>query len=135
LLRTEFRHLDRPLRVLHTLGLRAAESPARARRPSLRTIVANSHRDVAEWLPNQHLNLAEVWQRVDASGVDRHWAYTAGVSRLSCSFCPLASRRDLLTACRLRPELASRYAALEAHIGHRFQQRASMAELITQAGA
>lgn len=134
LLRTEFRHLDRPLRVLHTLGVRAAESPTRARRPALRPIVTNSRREVAEWLPIQHLTLAEVWQRVDASGVERHWAYSAGSTRLSCSLCPLASRHDLLTACRLRPELANRYAQLEAHIGHRFQHRTSIAELIRQAG-
>lgn len=130
LLRTDFRHLDRPLRVLNCLGMRAAESPARARRTPLRTMVTNSRRQVTEWLPVHGWTLAQVWARVDASGIDRHWAYSAGMSRLSCSLCPLASRRDLLTACRLRPDLAAIYADLEARIGHRFQHTTSMRDLI-----
>ncbi|WP_306211063.1 phosphoadenosine phosphosulfate reductase domain-containing protein [Actinoplanes sp. RD1] len=133
LLRGEFRHLDRPLRVLSALGLRAAESPTRARRPRLRTSTRNRAREVTEWLPIHDWTIDQVWNTVNATGIPRHWAYTAGMSRLSCSICPLASRRDLVLACQLRPQLARQYAALEDAIGHRIQNRTSMHQLIAQA--
>ena len=40
------------------------------------------------------------------------------MSRLSCSFCILASRADLRRAAELRPDLYRRYAELEQRIGH-----------------
>ena len=40
------------------------------------------------------------------------------MSRLSCSFCILASRADLRRAADLRPDLYHTYAALERRIGH-----------------
>ena len=40
------------------------------------------------------------------------------MSRLSCSFCILASRADLRRAAELRPDLYRTYAALERRIGH-----------------
>ena len=40
------------------------------------------------------------------------------MSRLSCVFCILASRGDLVTAARLQPRLYDRYVALERRIGH-----------------
>ena len=40
------------------------------------------------------------------------------MSRLSCSFCVLASRYDLSRAAELRPNLYRRYGALEERIGH-----------------
>ena len=49
-----------------------------------------------------------------------HWAYAAGMSRLSCSFCILASRADLRRAARLRPGLYREYVAPERRIGHTF---------------
>ena len=53
-----------------------------------------------------------------AAGQSPHWAYAAGMSRLSCSFCILASRADLRRAAELRPGLYGVYAALEKRIGH-----------------
>lgn len=45
-------------------------------------------------------------------------AYAVGMSRLSCSFCILASRADLRRATELRPDLYRTYAELERRIGH-----------------
>ena len=40
------------------------------------------------------------------------------MSRLSCSFCILASRSDLRRAAELRPGLYRQYVDLESRIGH-----------------
>jgi hypothetical protein len=40
-----------------------------------------------------------------------------------------ASRKDLVRAAQLRPELAAEYAELEAQIGHRFRNDLSMADI------
>jgi hypothetical protein len=55
------------------------------------------------------------------------------MSRLSCRFCVLASRSDLVCSARLNPELAQRYATVEAQTGHRFRMDLSMAEVIAEA--
>ena len=47
--------------------------------------------------------------------------------------CVLASRSALVRAAQLQPELAARYAAVEAEIGHRFRVDVSMAEIIAEA--
>ena len=52
------------------------------------------------------------------AGQSPHWAYAAGMSRVSCSFCILASRADLRRAAELRPDLYRSYAELEKRIGH-----------------
>ena len=45
----------------------------------------------------------------------------------------LASRTDLVCSARLNPELADRYADVEARTGHRFRKDLSMAEIIADA--
>ncbi|MGV7451230.1 hypothetical protein PJH53_29300, partial [Mycobacterium kansasii] len=66
-------------------------------------------------------------------GTRPHPAYQAGMSSLSCRFCVLASRADLVCSARLNPELAQRYAAVEHQTGHRFRLDLSMAEVIAEA--
>ena len=65
--------------------------------------------------------LAQEWERIAAAGTRLHEAYTAGMSRLSCRFCVLSSRADLVCSARLNPDLADRYAEVERRIGHRFR--------------
>jgi 3'-phosphoadenosine 5'-phosphosulfate sulfotransferase (PAPS reductase)/FAD synthetase len=131
----ELGDLDRPARVLNCLGLRAAESAARGKRPALTRDqgASSGRRHVDTWLPIQHWSTAQVWQRIHASGVPYHPAYDAGMSRLSCSLCVLGSRADLIRAAQLRPELARRYADLEERIGHGFRADVSMADIIAAA--
>ncbi|MCE7010477.1 hypothetical protein LWC34_47900 [Kibdelosporangium philippinense] len=45
----------------------------------------------------------------------------------------MTSRKDLVRAAQLRPELAAEYAELETEIGHRFRNDMSMADIITAA--
>lgn len=127
--------LGRPVRILNCLGLRAQESPARAKKvafsPDARA--TNGKRSVDRWLPIHSWTEAEVWARISASGVRHHPAYDLGMPRLSCCFCILASKSALVLAAKLNPGLAEEYRAVEVRIGHRFRNDLSMADIISAA--
>ena len=57
------------------------------------------------------------------------------MTRLSCRFCVLASRADLICSARLNPELAQRYVDVETRIGHRFRTDLTIAEVVAAASA
>ena len=126
----------RPARLLSAIGIRAAESRARAKKPVLARDQAAStgRKEVTVWYPILRLSTDQVWQSIERSGAPSHPAY-AFVSRLSCRLCPLASRRDLLVSARLNPEKADEYADVEAEIEHRFRNDWSMAQIIEEAQA
>ena len=107
-------------RIVNAMGMRAAESPARSRLVPWRRSERNSRagREWYDWLPVHGLERAEVFRVIRDAGQAPHWAYAAGMSRLSCSFCILASRADLCRAAELRPRLYRQYVALERRIGH-----------------
>ena len=102
------------------MGMRAEESPARARKAPWRRNdrMSVAGREVFDWLPVFDLSTEDVFRVIRNAGQSPHWAYAAGMSRLSCSFCILASRADLRRAAELRPDLYRTYAALERRIGH-----------------
>jgi 3'-phosphoadenosine 5'-phosphosulfate sulfotransferase (PAPS reductase)/FAD synthetase len=106
--------------VVNCMGIRAAESPARSKqqpfRPDKRNSVAG--REVYDWLPIFDLSTADVFAAIKEAGQEPHPAYAAGMSRLSCVFCIMASRSDLRTAATLKPDLYRRYVDLEKRIGH-----------------
>lgn len=126
---------DRPVRLLNIMGLRAEESAARSRRTpyAANEAASNGRRLVDDWYPIFDWPVAKVWQRIAAAGTRPHPAYAHGMSRLSCRFCVLASRADLVCSARLNPELAARHAAVEAETGHRFRADLSMAQVIAEA--
>ena len=107
-------------RIVSAMGMRAEESAARARklpwRRNDRMSVAG--RQVYDWLPIFELSQRQVFDIIRDAGQSPHPAYAMGMSRLSCVFCIMASRADLRTAARLRPELYRQYADLERRIGH-----------------
>lgn len=131
--------LDRPARILNCMGFRREESPARRKKDPLRYDAPASGkgtvRQVDEWLPILEWELHQVWARIEEAGTRYHPAYDAGMPRLSCSFCVLASRGALVRAAQLRPALAAEYAAVEVRIGHRFTDAFSIAEVIAEAEA
>jgi 3'-phosphoadenosine 5'-phosphosulfate sulfotransferase (PAPS reductase)/FAD synthetase len=132
------RRLGRPVRILNCLGIRAAESPARAARHPFKHLEAkvgwsNTLRHVDEWLPIFTWEEADVWDRIRQSGVPHHPAYDMGMPRLSCSFCVLAGKNALVKAAQLRPGLAQEYLALERRMDHRFKDELSMADIIAAA--
>lgn len=115
-------HLGRRVRVLNCLGIRAAESPARAKKiPLGPDSASNGKREVVRWLPIFTWSTEQVWARIKASGVKHHPAYDKGMSRLSCCFCVLASDRDLKIAAAHNPELYQEYLAVEERIGKTFK--------------
>lgn len=129
--------IDRQARVLNCLGLRAEESSGRAKKPvvAVDSGATSGRRLVTTWHPILHWSEGEVWNRIRRSGVPYHPAYDQGMRRLSCSFCVLASKDDLVTAAGLRPDLAQEYVELEAEIDHRFRADMSMADIVEFAAA
>ena len=107
-------------RLVNAMGLRADESAARARKTPWKRSDRNSRagRTWFDWLPIFDLSTDDVFRIIHDAGQSPHWAYAAGMSRLSCSFCILASRADLRRAAELRPGLYREYVDLERRIGH-----------------
>lgn len=126
---------DATIRILNCLGIRAQESPARAKKVpfGLDRPASNGRRHVDRWLPIFEWTEEQVWDLIHESGVPYHPAYDAGMPRLSCVFCVLAGERELVLAARLNPDLAQRYVSLEERIGHTFQNKRSMAEIVAKA--
>jgi 3'-phosphoadenosine 5'-phosphosulfate sulfotransferase (PAPS reductase)/FAD synthetase len=121
----------RVCRILNCLGLRAEESPARARRLpfGLNETASNGRRIVHDWLPLHSWTIGQVWARIRASGVPHHPAYDLGMPRLSCCFCIFSPRSALLLAGKHNPELLAEYVAVEKQIGHRFRKELALAEV------
>jgi DNA sulfur modification protein DndC len=101
--------------IVNCMGMRGEESSSRAKLTTFKLSTKNSvaGRTWYEWLPIHDMTTVEVFETIRAAGQEPHWAYKAGMSRLSCCFCIMASRSDLETAARLKPELARRYADTE----------------------
>ena len=133
---------DRPVRILSVFGFRAEESRDRALHAPFRYDESSSNtlRHVDEWSPIHAWSTAEVKDYVDATGVAHHRAYDgedgtpwAGVSRLSCRFCILASKRDLRIAARHDPQEADRIIGIERRINHTFRPNQSLEAILNSA--
>jgi 3'-phosphoadenosine 5'-phosphosulfate sulfotransferase (PAPS reductase)/FAD synthetase len=135
-LAAEFAHEDgSPVRILNCLGIRAQESSARAKKASWSVESSNSKRHVDRWLPIFDWSASQVWATIKASGLRYHQAYDQGMERLSCVFCPLASKADLVIAATHNPALAETYAAIERKVGWKFTQALSIQDIIDAAEA
>lgn len=123
----------RPVRVLNCVGLRAAESPGRAKRPRLvrdkKASGQGTRKIVDVWLPVHDLNEEEVWALHDHSGVRRHPAYAAGLPRASCILCIFAPEAALMRAGRANRAVLREYVALEQEIGHKFRLHLPLAQI------
>ncbi|WHT23566.1 phosphoadenosine phosphosulfate reductase family protein [Crossiella sp. CA-258035] len=146
--------LNRRVRLLHCLGLRAEESPARARRvpfgpdpanwrlpPKKATATTSGRaglphglRQVDRWLPIHGWSHAEVWDTIRRSGLPHHPAYDLGLPRASCVLCVLAGRRWLVIGARCDPALAMAYYRVELETGWPFRPDVSIAEVMAEAG-
>jgi 3'-phosphoadenosine 5'-phosphosulfate sulfotransferase (PAPS reductase)/FAD synthetase len=111
------------VRILNCLGLRAEESPGRAKKTAFEhdQKASNSKRHVDTWLPIHEWTTEQVWDCINKSGVPHHRAYDLGMPRLSCVFCVLASKDALLLAAEHNPELLEEYVQLEKRINHTLQ--------------
>lgn len=118
-------------RAINCMGLRAEESANRAKAEAwvVNNRLSAAGRTVFNCNPILSMLEVNVFGVIAAAGQEVHWAYKAGMSRLSCCFCIMASRDDLALAAKLRPELAQKYVDLEERIGHTFQHKRSLAEI------
>ena len=117
--------------ILNCLGLRAEESPARAKREemSINKRLSNKSRTVMEYLPIHGWLEGKVWDTIKASGVPHHPAYDLGMRRLSCVFCIFAPKAALRIAGKHNPALLADYVALEKKIDHTFRQGFAIKEI------
>lgn len=105
--------------VVNCMGLRAEESCQRAKRNPLAINEKNSKagREWWDYLPIFEMTTEQVFATIKLAGEEPHWAYSKGMSRLSCRFCIMASKADLRIAAKLNPEAFEEIAALEQKIG------------------
>ncbi len=121
--------------VISCMGIRAQESPGRAKRPTFRKNVRGcvAGRDWYEWLPIHHLTTEEVFRVIRSAGQQPHWAYGAGNERLSCVFCIFGSAKDLANGAKHRPELFAKYLEIEQRTGYTMHMsRKSLRDLIRE---
>lgn len=117
---------------VNVTGLRAQESPARAKRPTLELNkrLSKAGREVYEWLPIHHLTTTEVFQVIAQAGQEPFHAYQEGNERLSCVFCIFGCQGDLRNGARQRPELLQEYVDLERETGYTFFHKQSILDKI-----
>lgn len=119
----------RPCRILDCIGLRAQESPARAKKENLKVRTSTKAQHVVTWLPIQDWSEEKVWATIKASGVPHHPAYDAGMPRLSCVFCCFASKDALMIAGKHNPELLAEYVRVERETGFSFKSDLALADV------
>jgi 3'-phosphoadenosine 5'-phosphosulfate sulfotransferase (PAPS reductase)/FAD synthetase len=125
----------RPMRILNCLGIRADESTNRANKEAYsKDAATNTRRSVTRWLPIFRWTEREVWAVIFASGLRWHSAYDRGMPRLSCVFCVLAGRRELVIAARENPLLAAEYIRVERQVGHTFKNGQSIEAIAAEVG-
>lgn len=105
--------------VINAVGIRGAESPARASKIEKRgTLMANAKntnqsREAYDYWPIAHWSDDEVWQIIGDEHLPVHDAYVNGNDRLSCQFCIFGSTGDLRRAAEANPDLLAKYSELE----------------------
>lgn len=106
--------------VVNCLGLRAEESPGRAKRAAFHRNDRDSNSVLTwyEWLPIHDLLTGDVFETIRGAGQEPHYAYAKGNDRLSCVFCMMASKGDLRNGARHHPQLLGEYDALEKRTGY-----------------
>lgn len=121
----------RPCRVLDCQGLRAAESPKRAKQAQIarNEMASNGKREVTTFLPIKWWTDEQVWGSIKAAGLPIHRAYGLGMNRLSCIFCIYANRDTLLLAGEHNRERLEEFVAAEDRMGHTFKADLSLREI------
>ena len=106
--------------VVNCIGLRAEESPGRAKKIpfQLKSINSCKHRTQYEWLPIHDWLIGKVLETVELAGEKLHYAYGLGMTRLSCKFCIMSSEHDLRIAGNNDPNLSQKYINLEEWTGY-----------------
>lgn len=123
--------------IVNCLGLRAEESPGRAKRNVFSKMsISNSVNTWYEWLPLHDITTEAVFATIKFHGQEPHYAYSLGNERLSCVFCIMASRNDLRNGGNQHPDLLKKYHELEQRTGYTMHMnRIPILELASAGGA
>lgn len=133
--------LSRQALVVTCMGIRAAESPARSRKPvlDLNTRTSSGTRLSLTWHSLFTWSDDDVWQAIHDHALEYHEVYDALLPRLSCVLCVLAGRAALVRSVRLCNALGlslpALYLRLQTDIGHLFKAGLSLADIIAEANA
>lgn len=116
-------------KVLNCMGIRAQESPARAKKVSFQkdSRLSTKTSEVWTWYPIFDWTEEQVWKWCPQDLT--HPAYKLGMPRLSCVFCIFAPKSALMVAGQHNPELLQEYVDLEEEIGHTFRHKFSIKEV------
>ena len=103
---------------VNCMGLRAAESTARAKRPTWRPNkrLSKAGRTVHDWLPIHDWSDKLVFGQIAAAGQKPFHAYSRN-KRLSCVFCIMACDNDILHGADQRPDLVEEIDQIERDTG------------------
>lgn len=107
-------------RVVSCMGLRAQESPNRAKAAvwKLNKRESLAGRVWHEWLPIHALRTQDVFRVIGEAGQKALWVYEAGMSRASCQFCIMGCEADQKRAAVLAPDRYAARVRLEREVGH-----------------
>lgn len=119
------------LLAVNCTGLRAEESPGRAKKPvwNANKALSAAGREVWDYLPIQSFSTEEVFQVIAAAGQAPHPAYKRN-RRLSCVFCIMGCENDLAHGADERPDLLARYLEIEERTGWTMFNGKSLAERV-----
>ncbi len=103
-------------RVLSCIGLRAEESPSRAKKSPLIESKARHGVRRDEYLPIFNWSKQDVFEAIAEAGQVPHRIYSEGWSRLSCALCVLGKTGEHVQANVIRPDLTEKLVALEKEL-------------------
>lgn len=104
--------------ALNCTGIRAAESPGRAKKQPLKLnkTLSVAGREVWEYMPIHHLMAKHVFWIIANADQKPFWAYERN-TRLSCVFCIMGCENDLKHGAEQRPDLYQKYLDIEKATG------------------
>lgn len=117
--------------VISVTGIRADESPNRAKMPAAKPN-NRLHAGSMDWNPIIRWNVEEVWAKMAEANLEKHEAYRLfGASRVSCAFCIMSAPRDLVAGLSddRNREVYERMCKLELVSGFAFQANRWLSEL------
>lgn len=121
--------------IIQCMGLRAAESPARAKKARLTKnhALSKAGRIVYNWLPIHRASLEDVLSWHKANDVPMHpvYVYAGGyLRRFSCRVCIFATKADIHAIYKNDREAFDKVAALEEKMGFTMRNGESLVQIV-----
>ncbi len=91
--------------------------------------LSKAGRTVYNLLPIHDYLVERVFETIYQAGQKPHWAYSVGMSRLSCCFCIMASDDDLRVSATQNPELYRRYVLKERELDFTVRQGKTLEQI------